>query len=141
MTASDRGSVTVEVALWTPVAAVLVSLLWAFGRVDFASTAVEHVAMNAARMASHARSAAESRAAAVTAAHQVLAERGVKCRDTSIEVDTSGFSVPPGQPAQVAVEVACTVALADLGVPGLPGERTLRSKWASALDTFRARQP
>jgi hypothetical protein len=53
-------------------------------------------------------------------------------------VDTSGFSRPPGQAAQVIAEVSCTLDLADL-VPGIPGQRQITARTASVLDTYRSR--
>jgi hypothetical protein len=139
MNAGDRGSVTIEAAVWFSTVIVLVSVLWAYGRTQLADGAVHHVAINAARQASHARTAAEAQSTARETAGQVLAEQGLRCASAAVVVDTAGFSVPVGQPAQVRVDVTCVVELADLSVPGMPGSWTLKQSWSSALDTYRGR--
>ena len=58
-----------------------------------------------------------------------------------VAVDTSGFSLPPGTPAQVDVTAGCRVHLADLLVPGLPGHWQLEGTSHHPMDTFRERTP
>ncbi|TCO49646.1 TadE/TadG family type IV pilus assembly protein [Actinocrispum wychmicini] len=135
----DRGSVTVEVAIWSTIIVIVGSLLWAFGRAQLAGSAVTYVAINAAREASHARTASQAQREATSTAAQTIAEQGLRCTSFTITVDTSGFTVPVGQPAQVRVDVTCVVDVADLAVPGLLGSKALRQSWSSALDTFRGR--
>jgi hypothetical protein len=38
----------------------------------------------------------------------------------------------------VKVDVACVVRLSDIGLPGLPGNRTLTDEATSPLDPFRS---
>ena len=55
-------------------------------------------------------------------------------------MDTTGFSVPVGEPAQVSATVTCAVRLSDLtAVPGMPGSRALTATFTSPLDPYRAR--
>jgi hypothetical protein len=57
-----------------------------------------------------------------------------------VTVDTTGFSVPVGEPAQVSATVTCAVRLSDLtAVPGMPGSRALTATFTSPLDPYRAR--
>jgi len=135
----DRGAASVELAvLVVPLLFVAVLLIGA-GRVAVAGGAVEHATTDAARQASLARTPTAARAAAEQTARTTLAEQHLQCRHITITVDLRGFAAPPGQPAQVAVEVTCTVALADLGLPGF-GDRTLADRFASPLDPYRGRQ-
>nr|WP_157528220.1 pilus assembly protein [Kibdelosporangium sp. MJ126-NF4] len=136
---TDRGSVTIEASVWLSTIIVLACVLWAYGRTRLADSAVDHVAINTARQASHARTASEAQQVAGETARHVFAEQGLHCVSSSIVVDTAGFSVPVGQPAQVRVHVTCTVELADLSVPAMPGSLTLKQTWSSALDTYRGR--
>ena len=55
----------------------------------------------------------------------------------TVRVDTEGFAAPAGTPAAVTVDVACTVDLSDVAVPGLPGSRTLTDSAVSPLDPAR----
>ncbi|RJQ77680.1 pilus assembly protein [Pseudonocardiaceae bacterium YIM PH 21723] len=136
----DEGAVTVEVAVWLLPIVILGLLLWAFGRLELAHSAVQHVTISAARQASIARTPGEARTQATAVAQRVLAEQHARCSSTSVTVDTSGFSAPPGQPATVRVEVTCVLDVSDLiSVPGLPGSKTITDSFSSPLDPYRGR--
>ncbi|MFC0433383.1 pilus assembly protein TadE [Kutzneria buriramensis] len=136
----EDGAVTTEVALYVPITVVVACLLWAFGATYTADSAVLHATINAARQASLARTAAQAQRDATAVARQILDEHNLRCRTMTVTVDTAGFGVPVGQPAQVAVDVDCQISLADLAVPGLSGQKTLHEHQVSPLDTSRARQ-
>lgn len=136
----DRGSVSVELAVLTPAFLLILLLIIAAGRVAIAGGSIEGVAAAAARQASLARTPEQARADATSTAEQTLAEQNLQCTSVSVQVDTAGFSVPVGQPAQVTVAVSCTVSLADLAVPGMPGSKVLHDEFSSPLDTFRQRR-
>lgn len=133
----DRGSVTLELAILAPALLLLLGLLVLAGRVETSLAAVEQAARSAARDASLARTADAAQASARVAAQRELAESG--CVATDVTVDTSGFAAPLGTDASVAVHVSCTITLADLAVPGLPGTRTLTADGVSPLDRYRSR--
>lgn len=137
--ARDGGSVTLEVAILAPALLALLGLLVIAGRVSVARSAVEYSAIAAARDASLARTAEGARSRAGEAAARELAAQSARCTDVGTAVDTAGFSVPVGQPAFVEVTVTCTVNLADLALPGLPGAKTITASFVSALDAYRAR--
>jgi Flp pilus assembly protein TadG len=133
----DRGSVTLELAILAPALLLLLGLLVLAGRVETSSAAVEQAARSAARDASLARTADTAQAAARTSAQRELAE--ARCVATDVTVDTSGFAAPLGTDASVAVRVSCTITIAGLAVPGLPGTRTLTADGVSPLDRYRSR--
>jgi Flp pilus assembly protein TadG len=135
----ERGSVTLELVVWTPGLLLLIGLLIVAGRINSAHGAVEHAATDAARTASSARTAAGAHALARDAAIATLTVEHLHCTTTSVVVDTAGFSIPVGQPATVTATVTCPVRLSDLGIPGLPGTRTVSYTATSSLDTFRER--
>jgi Flp pilus assembly protein TadG len=137
--AEDDGVVTAEVAFYVPLAALVVCLLWAFGATAMADSAVLHAALNAARAASHAPTATQAHADASRVAQEILHEHNLRCRTITVTVDTSGFGVPVGQPAQVSADVTCLITLSDLYVPGVAGEKALHEHQVSALDTYRTR--
>ena len=137
--ANCRGSATVELVLIAPALLALLALTVLAGRIVLAGGTVEQVAAAGARAASLARTPAAAVTAADTAVRQTLAEQRLQCAAVTVTVDTSGFGVPLGQPATVAVEVSCQVQLADLTVPGLPGTRTLSDRAVSPLDRYRGR--
>jgi len=136
---SDRGNAAVELA---PVALILLlflGLLIAAGRITVASMAVNAAARDAARQASISRTSGEAQAAAIQSAGAALRADGLDCTP-SVTLNTGGFAVPAGEPAQVSATVTCDVSLSDLtAVPGMPGSRTLTATFSSPLDPYRAR--
>lgn len=128
-----------ELTLIAPALLALFALTVLAGRIVLAGGTVEQVAAAGARAASLARSPAEATTAADSAVHRVVDEQHLQCQTVTITVDTSGFTVPLGQPAAVRVAVSCRVRLADLTLPGLPGSRLLADHAASPLDPYRGR--
>ena len=135
----ERGSATVELALIAPGFLLLLTLTILAGRVVLAGGSVEQAAGAAARAASLARNPATAQTDAVTTAQDMLAGQHLRCATTTVTVDTSGFAVPLGRPAQVTATVTCEVALSDLALPGFPGSRRLVASARSPLDAFRGR--
>lgn len=135
----DAGSITLELAILAPALLLLLGLLIFAGRVGVARSAVDHSAAVAARDASMARTADGARNAANEAMLRELGSQDIDCTSASVEVDTTGFAAPLGQPALVQVTVTCAVSLADLAIPGLPGERVITASFVSPLDAHRAR--
>jgi Flp pilus assembly protein TadG len=135
----DRGSVTLELAILTPALLMLIGLVVVAGRIEVASAAVDQASAAAAREASLARTPSAARAAATRAATANLAAQNLHCTDVRVTVDTAGFAVPVGTPAQVTARVTCTLSTGDLSVPGMPGTRTITASSQSSLDTYRGR--
>jgi hypothetical protein len=63
----------------------------------------------------------------------------LRCQRATVDVDSSGFSTPLGQPGDVTVTITCAVGLADLLVPGLPGSVTVETSFISPIDAYRER--
>ncbi|MER6610729.1 TadE/TadG family type IV pilus assembly protein [Streptomyces sp. NPDC000927] len=129
-----------ETAVLGPAMIALLLLMVAFGRVIDAEGAVDSAARAAARAASLERDAGSAQAAARTAAAQSLEGEGITCQTSSVSVDTTGYSLDIGTDATVTTTIACTASLADIGLPGLPGSKTLSASWTSPVDTYRGRQ-
>ena len=123
-----------------PLIMLFASLIWAGYRITVAEDTVAQAAGAASRAATIARTAGEARSDAREVAASSLSTGGLECSSTSVDVDTSGFSVPVGQPASVRVSVSCRAPLADLVVPGLSGSRLLKASATSPLDRFRTRR-
>lgn len=100
---------------------------------------IDSAAEDAAREASIHRTAAAAQSAAQSAATESLEDQGIKCASTSVNINTGGLSVPVGQVGTVTVSVTCTVNLADLLLPGVPGAKTLASTATSVVDQYRQR--
>jgi Flp pilus assembly protein TadG len=137
---SDLGSATLELAILAPVLLLMLGLVIVAGRVVAAGSAVEQAAAAAARAASLSRDGREAQGRAERVARAAMAEQAVACQGMRSSVDTTGFAVATGRTASVSVEVACTVSLGDLAVPGIPGSRLISARATSPLDTFRERR-
>ncbi len=135
----EAGSTTLELVIWAPGLLLVIGLLVVAGRVNAANAAVEQAAADAARSASIARTPGAASTSAVTSAQQSLAAQALQCTTVNVTVDTGGFAASPGQPATITATVSCPVRLSDLGIPGLPGTRTVSHTAVSSLDTFRER--
>jgi Flp pilus assembly protein TadG len=134
----ERGDAALELIILAPVLLALIALVIAAGRISIARGSVDAAARDAARQASLARSPGEARIAAELSAQAALRQDGLDCTP-AVSVDTYGFSVQVGEPAQVRATVSCQVPLSDLVVPGLPGSVTLSYTFTSPLDPYRGR--
>ena len=133
----ERGAAAVELVLVTPVLIVLMLFAVAGGRLASSRAEVDAAARDSARAASLARSAVMAERDGRAAAETTLANRGVSCRTLTVMVDTSDFR--PG--GTVAATVNCDVDLADLTGLGLPGSRSVASRFVEPVDTFRGVTP
>ena len=133
----DRGSESVELVYLLPIGLLVVALIVVGARIALAGDRISGVAGIAARDASIARSASAAQSIATTSAANALASDNVHCTAINVVVDTSGFSAPPGSNASITVNVSCTVDLSDIGVPGMPGSKTLHDVATSPLDPAR----
>ncbi|MFE7077067.1 TadE family protein [Streptomyces sp. NPDC057620] len=137
----ERGSYALETAVLAPVLIAVLGLMIAFGRITDAEGAVDAAAHAAARAASLQRDSATAQQAAQDAAIRSLDDDSVTCRSSQVSLDTTGYSTGVGEVAAVTAAIACTAELSDIGLPGLPGTKTITASWTSPLDTYRARTP
>lgn len=135
----DRGSYSVETAILAPALIVILLLMIAFGRIVDAEGTVDAAARAAARAASLERDAASAQAQAQAAADRSLQGEGITCTSAQVTVDIGDFGLDVGEEGTVTATIACTANLGDIGLPGLPGAKTLTANWTSPIDTYRAR--
>jgi Flp pilus assembly protein TadG len=135
---SDHGSAALELVVLAPILLGLLGLVIAAGRTTIAQGSVDAAARDAARQASIELTAAAAQAAGTASARTALRQDGIDCTPV-VMLDTSQFGTPPGQPATVSATVSCTVSLAGLALPGLPGSATLQARFTSPLDLYRSR--
>ncbi|WP_437109653.1 TadE family protein [Streptomyces sp. enrichment culture] len=135
----DDGSVAIEAAIIVPPLIMFVCLAIAGGRIVTSGAKIDAAAEDAAREASIHRTAASAQAAAQAAAAESLDDQGITCASSSVSIDVGGLSVSVGQVGTVTVTISCTVTLADLLLPGVPGARTLTSTATSVVDQYRQR--
>jgi Flp pilus assembly protein TadG len=133
------GNAALELVVLVPVLLGLLGLVVAAGRTSLAQGSVDAAARDAARQASIALTPSAAVSAGAASAVAALRRDGLDCRPV-VRIDTAEFrTVPPGQPAMVWATVACTVPLASLALPGLPGSHTMLARFGSPLDIYRSR--
>ena len=130
----ERGSVTVELMLVTPLLILLLLFVVALGRLASARIDVNGAAAQAARAASIARDPESASNAAKQTATAALADDHVTCANLAVATDTSGFSAG----GTVAVTITCNVDLADLAGLRLPASTAISARSVSVVDTYRA---
>ncbi|MFI0412367.1 TadE/TadG family type IV pilus assembly protein [Actinomadura sp. 3N508] len=133
----DAGNAVVETAILAPVFIAFLAGLLVVMRVSHGSAVVAQAAADAARQASIARTARQAKAEASTSAMHTLRDRGLHCTP-SVRLDLAGFRRPVGQSATVSAEVTCVIQLSDVGLPGMPGTRTVTKTHRSPVDPYRA---
>jgi Flp pilus assembly protein TadG len=130
----ERGSVTTELVLLTPLLILLLLLVVALGRLAGARINVDGAATQAARAASIATTPAQANVAARQTAAAALGSDHVTCSDLQIATDTGAFA--PG--GSVTVTVTCAVTLGDLTGLRLPASQSIASTATSVIDTYRS---
>lgn len=136
----DRGSEAIATAIVTPLLLMLLCMAIAGGRIVTSGAKIDAAAEDAARAASISRTYTSAQAEASAAATRSLGDQGIHCASTSTSIDSSGLAVPLGQVGTVTVTISCTVPLADLLLPGVPGSKTMTSTFTSVVDAYRSRE-
>jgi Flp pilus assembly protein TadG len=130
----DRGSLTVELAVLTPVLLVLALTMVAFGRVAEARQQVVEAARAGAEVASVLPTATGAQNGSQVDAVVGITVRGLTCAERQVETNVSHFY--PG--GYVTVTVICQVSLSDVAVPGMPGSTTVRASSTAPIDPYRS---
>lgn len=133
--AREAGSISVELAILSPVLIALVVAAIVIGRSSVAYNSVAAAAYNASRAASISRTEETAVQQATAVAQTTLDNQALECASTDITVDAGGLNVPVGEPAMVSVTVSCQLSFADVGLPN----RTLEATFYSPVDTWRRR--
>src|SRR5258708_9658422 len=134
----EDGSAALELVILAPVLLALPCLVIAAGRTSIAQGSVAAAARDAGRQASIALTPAAARLSGEVSARAALRSHGLDCGPV-VPVDTSQVTIPPGPPASRTAIVSCTVQLAILALPGLPGTARLQATFTSPLDIYRSR--
>jgi Flp pilus assembly protein TadG len=131
---AERGSVTAEAVLVTPVLVMLlVFVAVVVHRGVDARLRLDDAAHQAARAASLERTPAAAGDAAQATATSALAEANVTCRHAQVTTTTTAS---PG--STVVVSVRCTVDFGQAMVLGVPGSRTLTASASEIVDLYRS---
>lgn len=130
----DRGSITVELVVLTPVVLVIALTSLTVGRVVEARQQVVEAARAGAEAAAVLPTVGTAQWVGSMNAAINLIGRTHTCAHATITLDTSHFA--PG--GYVTAHVSCLVLLSDVGVPGLPGSMTVSASATAPLDPYRS---
>jgi len=134
---SERGSVSVEVAVIAPAFVFLLLLVVFAGKVSEADGNVERAAAEGARAASLRQNPGDAIDDAEAVVAENLVAAGVPCTHLDTVVDTSAFE--PG--GTVTVTVRCEASMADVTLLGVPGTRSFTATSTEVIDTYRSDGP
>jgi Flp pilus assembly protein TadG len=132
----ERGSLTVEIVVLTPVVLLFVLLALSFGRFELAHQQVVGAAQAAAQAASVVSDPAEATAAALRVAQPDVANDLHACQRLTVTTNTTHFA--PG--GFVVVVVTCQINYSDLLIPGVPGRAVVQASERAPIDPFRSVQ-
>jgi Flp pilus assembly protein TadG len=130
----ERGSVTAELVLLTPLLILLLLFVVGLGRLAGARIEVDGAAAQAARAASIARSPEGATLAAKQTATSALGSDHITCAQLSVSTDTAQFT--PG--GSVAVTVTCTVSLSELTGLRVPASESVTNRSVAVIDQYRS---
>lgn len=130
----ERGLATIELVLMTPVLFLVLSFLVVAGRLTTVRGDIAAASRDAARAASRAATYDQATIDARRTAEASLGDRDVTCRNLTVVLgDPATFRAG----GTVAATVTCDVSLADVAIPGLPGERRLSDESVEVIDVYR----
>ena len=134
--ARDRGSVTTEMVLITPLVLLLMQFIAFTGRFVDARSDVVSASRDAARAASIQRSPGDAAAIARETVERDLDGEGIRCRPAPlVDVSFSGGGFAPGN--YVHVQVTCGVRMSDLAWLNIPGTRSSTAEAVEIIDVYR----
>ena len=128
---SQRGSVTVELVLLTPLLMILVLFGIYAGRASEALIQVSNAADQAARAASKG-SRSQIQSTAIQIAERALKMSGTSCTKTNIETTV----ISQGQDLAVSVNVSCEIKSQDLALLGTR-PRVVSASSVEVIDRWR----
>ena len=129
---SDRGSASAELVLLAPLLVAFAAVLLLGGRLVVARQQLLDATRTAVEAAVIQPTGSLAQAAAATAFGQ-LASDHLACGPYSVTTATGDFR--PG--GVVSVDLRCGIALAALGIAGLPGSVTVQSAAAAIIEPYR----
>ena len=130
----ERGSLTVELVVLTPVLVVIAMAILVFGRVSEARQQVVEASRAGAEAAAVLPTVGTAQWVGAINAVINLIGRTHTCAHVAISTDTSHFTAD----GYVTVHVACQVLLSDITFPGMPGSTVVLASATAPLDPYRS---
>jgi Flp pilus assembly protein TadG len=133
----ERGSVTTELVIVTPLLLLLLLFVVALGRTAGSRIDINGAASEAARAASIARTPLAAQDDARQTASAALADQHVTCASLDVTTDITQFR--PG--GTVTVAIRCDVKLGDLTGLRFPATKALTATASAPIDWYRGAIP
>ena len=132
---SDRGAISIELALIAPMLILILGLIYAYGRVGNVNGILDSGARAAVRSATQESSIEGARTAAMTAMEQTIVDQAPPECVQSLQLDVEVARFGPGAP--VTVRASCEYPLSWV-LPGMPtGSMEGHAEFTSVLDVNR----
>jgi DNA-binding beta-propeller fold protein YncE len=132
----DRGSLSVEYVIITPMIFLVFALIYVFGRIAQVDGVLDTGTRDAVRVATQAPDYAQAQRSARQVVREEVGTGSAECL-RSLTVDVSN-NFEPGN--TITVVAQCTYPISDAGLPGAPGSITVTSQYSSVLDPNRGVQ-
>lgn len=133
MIRDERGVMSIEVVLLTPVLVAAIVVILAGARYVDARGQTNSAAYAAARAASLTTNQEAAVSAGRSAAQAAMTQRGQACTRLTVDIDAGDFG--PG--GDLRATVTCLADLSDLAGFGLPGSKTFTSTAVVPLEQYR----
>lgn len=130
---SDRGSASAELVLLAPLLVAFAAVLLLGGRLVVARQQLLDATRTAVEAAVIQPTSSLAQTSAAATAFEQLASDRLSCNPYSVTTATGDFR--PG--GVVSVDLRCGIALAALGIAGLPGSVTVQSAAAAIIEPYR----
>lgn len=131
----DRGSLSIEYVIITPLVFLVFGLIWAFGRVSSVDNSLDAGTRDAARAASLAADKAQAQAVAEQAVQAGIGNDTSTCLST-LRVDVSGAFTAG---STITVKSTCSYDLSDvLSLGALPGQVNVTAQFSVVIDPNRS---
>ncbi len=130
----SRGSAAVELAVLAPLLMLFIVFIVMLGRLAAAKSEVVAAARSGAQAAVLWGTPGQATWAADASIALELGQHHVRCRSANVRVDTSDLR--PG--GAVRVSVSCTISMAQLAMPGMPGSKTVAASVVAPVGMYRS---
>lgn len=130
----DRGSLSIEYVIITPMIFFVFALIYVFARIAEVDGLLDAGTRDAARVASVAPDYDHAVAAARQTVLDEIRNGSQTCTSTLRVTVSDNFA--PGN--TINVTASCTYPVSDAGVPGAPGTLTVHSQFSTVIDPNRS---
>jgi hypothetical protein len=127
---------SIEAVLVIPAFLLFLALIAGIGRTAMVRADIHAGVVSGARLASLESDVRTAEQVGRLAIIEHFERANLNCVRLEIRLDTLALGLPAGQAGQVTATATCVVPLADLAVPGLPGQVTITESFSTPINTY-----